>query len=266
MGDRWVLFVSCGAHVDGTRYYVGDFDLEKLKFTPISEGVLDYSSHFYAQETIPGAENDELYVIGWFPGWDREWMSNFREDMRKNTGTWWNGCFTLPRKLRLENGYLLQEPAPAMKMLRGEHCSMGRTELPVRGQLVEYEVLPQVRGNQLEIALELELGSAAFCGINVLCNEEGLGGMPIMWYGHGIDVDGVDIPISEWKEGDPVSLHVFIDHVYVEVFINRGRYTVSRKIKEENIRGDHVSLTRIGGHAVLRSLEAWQIQSPGILN
>jgi beta-fructofuranosidase len=264
MGDRWVLFTSCGAHVDGTRYYVGDFDAKSMKFTPVSDGVVDYSSHFYAQETIPGATEDELYVIGWFPGWDRDWMSNYREDMRKNTGTWWNGCFSLPRRLSLDGGWLIQQPVEAMEGLRTSHFSMGRTGLPVKGQLVEYDVLEGIRGNQMEIVVELGLGSAAFCGMNVLCNENGMGGMPIMWYGQEIDVDGLDIPIREWEEGEPVRLQVFVDHVYVEVFINGGRYCVSRKVKEENIKGDHVSLTRIGGHAVLHSLDAWRIRSPGI--
>jgi beta-fructofuranosidase len=262
LGDKWLLVISCGAHVDQTRYYIGDLDLENLKFIPEREGPLDHSSHFYAQETLPGEGEDELYLIGWFPGWDREWMSNYREDLRKNTGTWWNGCFSLPRSLSLDrNGNLLQQPVKALESLRTHPVHMDSRELPVKGQLVEYDVLEEVRGDQLELQVELELGSAAFCGVNVLCGEEGHGGMPIMWYGHEIDVDGLDIPLPEWKEGEPVKLHIFIDHAYVEVFINGGLHCVSRKIREDNIKGDRVALTRIGGHATLGSLSAWEIRT-----
>ena len=53
LGDKWVLLFSCGAHIDGTRYYVGDFDAEELRFTPIREGILDHSSHFYVSRPFP---------------------------------------------------------------------------------------------------------------------------------------------------------------------------------------------------------------------
>ena len=254
--------ISCGAHIDGTRWYVGNLDDQTLKFTPTSQGVLDHSSHFYAQQSIPGKDMDELYVIGWFPGWDREWMPNFREDLRKNTGTWWNGCFTLPRRLTIgEDGHLIQTPVPALKELRENEVRWDSPrELPAKNILVNYDVLEEVRGSQLEIQLELELGNSAFCGVNVLAGEDGNGGCPIMWSGDLIQVDGIQVPLPEWNEGEPVKLRIFIDRAYVEVFVNDGRHTISRKIKAENLAGDRVALTRIGGTATVRSFAAWNLK------
>jgi beta-fructofuranosidase len=261
LGDKWLLLASCDAPVDLTYCFVGDFDLKNLKFTPSAEGPLDYSGHFYAQETLPDDQGN-LNLIAWIPGWDRDWMPNYQGSLIRNTGKWWNGCFSIPRRLMLDvNGYLIQQPVNSMKQLRTEHYTMGRTELPVKNVIAGYDVLTEIRGNQLEINLEMELGTASFCGLNVLCNKDGIGGMYIMWSGNEINVDGIRIPVKEWSPGKPLQLQVFVDRVYVEVFINGGRYCVTRKIMEKNIKGDHVALTRLGGRAVLNALEAWKLKT-----
>jgi sucrose-6-phosphate hydrolase SacC (GH32 family) len=138
---------------------------------------------------------------------------------------------------------------------------MGRTELPVKNVVAAYDILKGIRGNQLELNLELEMGTASFCGMNVLCDEKGSGGMSILWSGNEVNVDGIRVPVREWQQGESLRLQVFVDRIYVEVFINGGRYCVTRKVKEENIRGDYVALTRLGGHAILKSLEAWTLKT-----
>ena len=261
LGNKWLLLASCDAPVDMTYCFVGDLDLQNLKFKASSEGPLDYSGHFYAQETLPD-DRGNLNLIAWIPGWDRDWMPNYQGSQIRNTGKWWNGCFSIPRQLTLDaNGYLIQQPVSSMKQLRTARYTMGRTELPSKNVIAGYDVLTGIRGNQLEINLELELGSASFCGLNVLCDSKGSGGMYIMWNGDEINVDGIRIPVREWNPGEPLQLQVFVDRVYVEVFINGGRYCVTRKIMEKNIKGDYVALTRLGGHAVLKSLEAWKLKT-----
>jgi beta-fructofuranosidase len=262
LGDRWVLLVSSGAHVDRTSWYLGDFDLESLTFTPTHSGRLDHSSHFYAQETLPGPSPGELHVIGWIPGWDRDWMPDYREDRQKNTGTWWNGCFSLPRRLSIGvDGHLMQAPAGSLKALRGDPARWPAPRtLPVEGNLVHLEVVEELRGDQIEIVTELELGNAAFAGLNVLADDTGAGGLPIMWSGDRIQVDGISISLPEWQEGDPVALHIFVDHAYVEVFVNEGRHTVTRKVQAGSIAGDRVSFTRIGGAMTVRRFEGWPLR------
>ncbi len=85
LGNKWLLLASCDAPVDMTYCFVGDFDLKNLKFTPSSEGPLDYSGHFYAQETLPDDQGN-LNLIAWIPGWDRDWMPNYQGTLIKNTG------------------------------------------------------------------------------------------------------------------------------------------------------------------------------------
>ena len=260
LGEKWVFFTSCDAPVAMTYGFVGNFNIEKLKFTATSEGPLDYSAHFYAQETVQDADGN-LNLLGWLSGWDRDWMPNFNTSEIINTGKWWNGCFAIPRTVIVDaKGNLIQQPVSAMKGLREEQFSLARTELPVQDVTASYKILP-FQGNQLEIKLNIELGNAGFCGVNVLCNDKGRGGMSIIWSGNMINVDGVEVPIKDYKPGEKLQLHIFIDKFYVEIFINGGRYCVTRKIKEKNILGDHIALTSLSGTAILNSLEAWKLKT-----
>lgn len=259
--DKWIFLASCDAPVDRTVYFLGDFDPDNLRFIPYSQGHLDYSGHYYAQETIQD-DHGNLFLMAWIPGWDRPWLPDFREEDLKNSSEIWNGCFAIPRQLSLnKEKELIQKPVPSMKKLRSKYFSVKPKKLKVENVITTYEVLKEIRGNQLEINLQLELGQASFCGLNVLCDKEGQGGMYIIWSGDAINVDGVRVPMNDWKPGQHLQLQVFIDKQQVEVFINGGRYCVTRKVKERHITGDHVALTRLGGHAYLHKLDAWKLKS-----
>jgi beta-fructofuranosidase len=261
LGDKWVLTVSSDAPVDLTWYFVGELDLENLTFTHESEGPLDFSSHYYAQESIQDDQGN-LYQMAWMSGWDREWMPHFREEDRKNTDGWWNGCFAIPRKLSLdESGKLIQQPVESIRQLRSGHVHMGRTPLIVENVLASCQVLEGVRGNQLELDLELDLGTASFCGLNLLCNAKGDGGLSLRWSGDQIIVDGIRIPMNDWEPWEPLRLQVFVDRQYVEIFLNGGQYCVTRKVKKNNILGDYTALAWLGGHASLIRLDAWHLES-----
>ncbi|MFC2124693.1 glycoside hydrolase family 32 protein [Bacteroidota bacterium] len=261
LGDKWILMASSDAPVDRCVYFIGDFDFGNMKFIPDSEGILDYSGHYYAQETILD-NNGDLFLMAWMPGWDRDWLPTYMNESLKNNSPVWNGCFAIPRKLSIDNaGKLIQQPVNIMKQLRTEHIKLESRELPVFGPMTAYDVLDDIRGDQLEIDVELELKAAAFCGLNVLCDKDGNGGLFIIWSGDVINIDGVTVPIKEWKQGDPLQMQIFIDKQLVEVFINGGRYCVSRKVRAENIKGDYIALTRLGGTAKLISLEGWNLKT-----
>jgi len=261
LGDQWLFLASSDAPVDRTYYFIGDFDLKKLKFTPHTEGILDYSGHYYAQETILNDKGD-LFLMAWIPGWDRPWMPNFRNADLKNSSELWNGCFAIPRRLTIDSeGSLIQQPVDALKELRIDHQAVGNMDLAVYNPMAEFDVLKDIRGDQLEINLEMVLDAASFCGLNVLCDKEGKGGLYIMWSGNEMNVDGIKVPMEDWEPGQPVQMRIFIDQQIVEIFVNGGQYCVTRKVKVENIIGDYIALTRLGGHAKLNFLDAWKLKS-----
>jgi len=261
LGGKWIFLASTDAPVDRCRYFIGDFEPETLKFTPSAEGSLDDSGHYYAQETILD-DSGGLYVMAWMPGWDRDWLPTYMNEPPKNSSTLWNGCFALPRKLTLgPNGQLIQQPVESLKQLRGKHITLQGRDLPVKGPITELTVLEEVRGDQLELALEFDLHAASMCGLNVLCDAEGKGGLFINWSGNVLNVDGAMVPLDDWRPGQPIKMRIFIDKMLVEVFINGGTHCVSRQVPRENIKGDHVALTRLGGTARLTSLDTWKMRS-----
>jgi beta-fructofuranosidase len=180
----------------------------------------------------------------------------------KNDDPLWNGCFSLPRKLSIEDGKLIQQPVDRLKELRKEPFTLDPSELPVEGPTTAYYVVEGFTGNQYELKLELKLQYASFCGLNLLCNVEGEGGLAITWSGDVLNVDGVIVPVKEWKKDDPLSLQIFVDKKFVEVFVNGGRYSVTLMVREENIGGDHIALSSLGGTGRLVSFRAWKLNSP----
>jgi beta-fructofuranosidase len=261
IGDKWILMASSDAPVDRCVYFIGDFDTENLSFKPETEGIIDYSGHYYAQETILD-DNGDVFLMAWMPGWDRDWLPTYMNEPLKNSSPLWNGCFAIPRILSLaQDGKLIQQPVEKIKKLRGDHIEIEERALPVFGPFAEFNVLQEVRGNQLEIQVEFELDAASFCGLNVLSDQKGKGGLFIIWSGDVVNVDGVIIPIKEWLPGDRLKMQIFIDKELVEIFINGGRYCVSRLVRTENIKGDHIALTTLGGTAKLISFDAWKLRS-----
>ncbi|NJO03358.1 MAG: glycoside hydrolase family 32 protein [Bacteroidia bacterium] len=119
LGDKWLLLASSDAPVDRTYYFVGNLDLESFTFIPDTKGVLDYSGHYYAQETIADDQGN-LFLMAWVPGWDRDWLPTYMNEPLKNSSPLWNGCFAIPRRLTLdENGTLIQQPIKVLKQTSG---------------------------------------------------------------------------------------------------------------------------------------------------
>lgn len=260
IGDQWIFMASTDAPVDRVNYFLGDFDPEELKFKVTSEGAIDYSGHYYAQESILD-EHGNLYLISWIPGWDREWLPYYMNEPLKNDHPVWNGCFAIPRKLELIEGKLIQTPVESLRDLRETHIRIAARDLPVSGPMTALHLVEEIQGDQLEINLALDLQNSAFCGVNLLSDSMGLGGLPIVWSGDVLNVDGIKLRLKEWKPGDPLELQVFIDKNIVEVFVNGGRHCVSRQVKIENLKGKHLALTALGGTAKLLAMEVWTLRS-----
>ncbi|MFW5878008.1 MAG: glycoside hydrolase family 32 protein [bacterium] len=260
LGDKWIFMASTDAPVDRVNYFIGEFDLENLKFIPEYEAPVDYSGHYYAQETIQD-DDGNLFLMSWMPGWDRDWLPTYMNEPLKNSNPLWNGCFALPRKLSIRNGELIQQPVETLKELRSEHFELESMELPVIGPMTAYHMVEEFRGDQLEINAEFDLHNASFCGMNVLSDSEGEGGLFIVWSGNMLNVDGVKVPIKEWKPGERLELQVYVDQNLVEVFVNGGKYCISRLVRRENTGGQHIALSSLGGTAKLVSFEGWLLES-----
>jgi sucrose-6-phosphate hydrolase SacC (GH32 family) len=93
-----------------------------------------------------------------------------------------------------------------------------------------------------------------------LCDSNGTGGLFVAWDGDNINIDDVMVPLNEWKPGDQLELRMFIDNQLVEIFINGGKYCVSRQVRREFIKGKHVALTALGGTAKFVSVKGSKLK------
>ncbi|MDX1315524.1 MAG: glycoside hydrolase family 32 protein, partial [Eudoraea sp.] len=258
--NKWIFIASTDAPVDRVIYFLGELDMGRLRFNIESEGIIDHSGHYYAQESFSD-DKGRLYQMAWIPGWDREWLPYYMNEPIKNSNPLWNGCFSLPRELHIEDGKLVQKPLRELSKLRKGYFTLNAKNLHVSGPATSIEVVEGFRSDQAEIRLKFDLFNASFCGINLLTDKDGKGGLPITWSGDQLKVDGVLVLMEDWEPGDPLELHIFIDKKIVEVFANEGHYCISRQLQESGVKGKHLALTCLGGTAKLLSFEAWSLTS-----
>jgi beta-fructofuranosidase len=115
LDGRWVLIISPHRPCE---YYVGDLDLQKVRFTPETHGILDAGDAYASNISV----DDKGRTILWLWG-------------RTNTpaGRGWNGAMAMPRLLSIgTDGFLRQRVPPEFQKLRGEARSVPAAALEAR--------------------------------------------------------------------------------------------------------------------------------------
>ena len=151
------------------------------------------------------------------------------------------------------DGLLLQEPAPELQALRGEHRAEEAVELGAMPH-----VLDRVRGDTLEIIAEFERGDAGSFGLKVFRSADGKRAVSIGFDGKHLEVAGTKAPL-ELRPDEALRLHVFLDRSVLEVYAN-GRTCVTRVVHPE---ADDLGVEAFarGGKATLKSLDSWTLGS-----
>jgi beta-fructofuranosidase len=247
LGDKWVLLYGAYKWVE---YFVGDFDVETLKFTPEKQGVVDYS---YGPEH-PNFYTRGLYATFTFPDpTGRQimfgWVSGFAP------GRGWHGCLSLPRVLSLDEELnLIQTPAPELENLRGGHRRI--EDLAIAD---ETKSLEDFEGDTIELVAAFEKGDAAAFGLKLRCDDSGRRGVILRFFDGILNVAGTQVPVDLEADGSTLELHVFLDKSVMELFINGGRACVTRV----NYPGSDdlgISVFAEDGGVMLKSLDLWQMQ------
>ena len=189
-------------NINSTYYRHGE--LKNNKFVSDSYGMIDYGFDFYAAQTIPG----ENYLIGWLDMWGRLYPS---------AKYGFVGQLTVPRKVSVENGKLLQKPVIFGKLsektaLFGtykSHITVGTLELEVENL------------NNLEINLrqgEDQVTKFYLDGNDFVFDRsksgEALGGLEK----DELSLKGIRKMPYEKKEKDII--YIVMDKYSVEIFVN----------------------------------------------
>jgi beta-fructofuranosidase len=271
-----LLFAS---HKRGGQYYVGRYEGER--FVPERHGRLNY----------PGGQ-----VIAPISMLDRHgrrifwaWIKEARpDDVCRAAG--WAGTLTLPRVLSLaDDGSLRMEPAPELEMLRYDLREQNNIAVPADAE----HAVKEIRGDSLEIALEMAPEQARECGIKVRSSPDGAEQTAIVYDAKAkllkielakstldpaikypyLPFGGAFVPKDspeagrtvdhqagplDLPPGEPLKLRIFVDRSVLEVFANNRQCLVQR-IYPTRRDSVNVALLARGGTARVISLTAWNL-------
>ena len=161
----------------------------------------------------------------------------------------------LPRVLTIgPDGHPRQTPVEEIELLRGAHHSPPDITLDWKSKVID------VRGDALEIIVEIEPAGATFCGLRVRKSEDGADGVRIGYDGESVFVGGIDMPYDRAEGQDSLKLRVFLDKSVIEVFVDDGTHVASNFIDcSANDLG--IELFARGGSAAFRSIDIWEMES-----
>ena len=155
IGDRHMLLFF--SHMSGGQYLLGDYDTDRDRFVVTNHGLFNFGpstpSGVHAPSAVPDGEGGIVVIFNMNPGMPTEG---------------WNQIMTLPRRLTLDGSddpnNLNIEPAGDIESLRYDHVRVGAMTLPANEEVV----LEQVRGNAMELFVEIDPNDAPMVELNVL--------------------------------------------------------------------------------------------------
>ncbi len=260
VGNKHMLFLSV---LDGSQaYYVLSFigSYANHSFTPERQEILD-GGCFYAPQALID-ESDRRIMWGWL----REGRST-----EEQLAAGWSGVMSLPRLLSLHpDGVLNVQPAPELTVLRGKHTHHSGLELAASAS----PLLTDVHGDALEIIATFEPGDASAFGVVVRCAPD-LREETRIEYNRQLRYITIDRSQSSLNESvehheqrtlceiaayERITLHIFLDHSVVEIFVNE-LVCLSSRIYPTLPESRGVGLFAHGGRARLASLDVWEMAS-----
>ena len=261
LGDKRALIVSVWDHQTlYTVVMVGSYI--DHRFTPETAYKLDFgNNYFYAPQALV---DDTGRILMW--GWIQEGRS-----IAAQITAGWSGVMSLPRVVSLRpDGLLKLEPAPEVAMLRGEHCHFADITLAPSAT----SVLDGVRGDCLELIVEIERGDATAIGFKLRCSPDNTEQTLLVYdYASGtltIDNSHSSTAIDTIRDirsgvfaldpGESLQLHIFLDCSVIEVFAN-DRACLTGRAYPSHSHEDSLGIDVFaqGGSATLKTLDIWEM-------
>lgn len=195
----------------------------------------------------------------------------------------WSGIFALPMVLALsDDNDLLIEPVEELQALRRQHTHIDEMSVASDATIV----LDDVKGDSLEIAAVFEWDRVEEFGLAVRCSPDGREQTLIRFNTDPNQLNRKELPTTRelvldvtrssespqvsnresqrchvpLAHGVPLELRVFVDRSVVEVVAN-GRHYLAKRIYPALPESLDVRLFARGGHAKLRSLDAWRMEA-----
>ena len=242
-------------------YWIGVWDKENCKFIPDDEEpqIFDYGEHFTGPS---GLIDDKGRVILFSIAQDgRTGLQQYLSGWAHNAG--------IPLILSLgDDGKLRIEPIPEFQSLRKEKLA-SFTNKSIKDA---NELLKNIKGDMLEIIVELENVSAESYGMKVRSTEDGQEETVIFYDSlkKTLNVDRLKsskasdvrkgIQGGEFSlDGNTLKLHIYLDRSMVEVYANNTKSITTRVYPtREDALGVSVWAN---GDVTVKSMEIWSMNS-----
>lgn len=254
-GDRhMILFIS---HNLGCQYYLGRYADDR--FHPETHGRMTWVDNaFFAPESLV---DDKGRRIMW------AWIFDGRSGATR-AASQWSGEISLARELWLGDDQTLRlRPVEELQRLRSNE----RTAADVALGADQEVVLDKIAGKTIELMMEIDRQSAKQCGLKVCRSPDGAE-QTLIYYDAADRAMKIDVGKASFgegpknieaaplvlKEGEKLSLRVFVDKSVVEVFAN-DRQAAMRRIYPTRPDSLGVSLFTQGGPAKVRAIKVWDM-------
>lgn len=243
LDGKYVLFVG-----SGNPYWIGEFDYERMIFTPDSEALQSVDmGHYYSfnvnmtDDRGAGGKKRQL-MHGWV---------KMKKPPKAANVPYWEQAHSIPRVINVRDGKRLwQRPIPEIKVLRGKHVRLLK---PVQAEL------DTVKGDALEISVSVKLSSEGRLVLGVRVSDDGKSYTPIYLdavkgtFGIGDRSQNIKIPTNDVTE-----LRIFIDRSIIEVYFNGYAMTY---VKFPDPSHQCLRVIEKSPDVSIRSMDIWEMKS-----
>ena len=275
LGDKWVLLLI--SHSRGARYYIGDWI--NNKFFPESHKRINFpGGPIFAPESLLDDQGRRIMWAWLYDGKTREQI--------KNVGSS-NGVMSMPRVIELSNDELSLKfsPPEEIKNLRYNYSGINNEFIVSPNEKI---TLDKIKGNSLEIFIEIDPLESKNFGLNVLKSKDGSEKTKI-YIDKNESILGIDFSKSsiqnpkyskymmikgdEYKNqmtkvqkapfkinnGEIVKFRVFIDKSIIEVFVNDGMQSITQIVYPTDPESIHVELFSEGSEINVKKIQSWKL-------
>ena len=259
VGDKHVLMVTEVPARDS--YWIGTWKNETFIPDSVKPRRLELINH-YLSPSIRLDQQGRLIAIGIIP------------ETRKPSEIFaagWAHVYGVPRVVSLSaDGQLRQEPLPELQELREAHRRYDNIQVSSDAN----SVLHGLEGDTIEIIAEFTRRKAERFGLKLRCSPDGQEETRIYYdsFDRSLNIDRSRSSVNpavernvrsgklELSPDEPLTLHIFLDHSVIEVFVNR-RATFTSRIYPTRPDSRGLDVFAEGGHALLNSLDVWKMKS-----
>ena len=235
LDGKWVLLISPHKPCE---YFVGSLDLAAPRFVPETHGILDAGNDYASNISTDPSGRTILWLWG-------------RTDNPPSKG--WNSVMTLPRILSIgADGFLRQRPAPEFEKLRDAAVPAATLPLTAAPSIVR-----GIRGDCLELQIELVLGQAAAAHLDLRCSDSAKAGVRLTITSEGLLSVGKATTLL--GKNHRHRLRIFLDKRVLEVYADDGIAALYGTI-DAGHDDLGIAASARGDGAELKVLEGWHLK------